>query len=232
MMWEILATMLARSARDTASCDWTCVTDGNTGQRTTRMEESIVTSNPRPSKREAILQAMLDVVTERGLHDAPMSLVMERSGASAGVIYHHFASKDAILEALFHRIRGSKMESVLAFYSPEMEPREAFLRFGVNIYRFYRDHPREVRFLQQVEVAGLPCCAAGEPYSEVAAGFERCFRRQSEGGVLRDWPQAVLEEVTVGLVEHLAALPDDVSEEMLREVGLHIWEAVRAKDRL
>ena len=184
--------------------------------------------NVKPSKREAILQAMLDVVTERGLHDAPMSLVAERSGASAGVIYHHFASKDAIIEALFERVRRHKVESVLAFYKPGMEPREAFLQFGLNIFRFYRDYPREVRFLKQVEIAALPCCAEEEPYGEVAADFERCFRRQSEGGLLRNWPKPVLEEVTVGLVERLAALPDDVSEDMLREVGLHIWEAVRA----
>ena len=186
-------------------------------------------SNTKPSKREAILQAMLQVVTERGLHDAPMSLVVERSGASAGVIYHHFASKDAIIEALFHRVRQHKIQSVLAFYSPGMEPREAFLQFGVNVYRFYRDHPREVRFLQQVEVAGLSCCADGEAESALAASFERCFRRQSEGGVLKNWPKSVLEEVTVGLVERLAALPEDMSEDMLREVGLHVWKAVCAK---
>lgn len=36
----------------------------------------------KPGKREAILDAMLDVVVERGFHDAPMSLIAERSGAS------------------------------------------------------------------------------------------------------------------------------------------------------
>ncbi len=42
-------------------------------------------AKPKPNKREAILNAMLDVVAERGFHEAPMSLVSERSGASAGV---------------------------------------------------------------------------------------------------------------------------------------------------
>lgn len=181
----------------------------------------------KPSKREAILQAMLEVVTEHGLHEASMSLVMERSGASAGVIYYHFASKDAIIEAVFRRVRRHKIESVLASYSPGMDPREAFLQFGMNVYRFYREHPREARFLKLVDTARLPCCATDEPYSEHAAGFERCLRRRSEGGVLKDWPKSVLE-VTVGLVERLAALPDSVPEAMLREVGLHIWEAIRA----
>ena len=51
----------------------------------------------KPSKRDAILDAMLDIVVERGFHDAPMSLVAQRSGASAGVIYHYFASKEDII---------------------------------------------------------------------------------------------------------------------------------------
>jgi TetR/AcrR family transcriptional regulator, repressor of fatR-cypB operon len=36
-------------------------------------------------KREAILQAMLELVAERGFHDAPMSLVAKRANTSAGI---------------------------------------------------------------------------------------------------------------------------------------------------
>ena len=53
--------------------------------------ESVV-PKPKSSKRDAIL----DIAAERGFQDAPMSLVAERSGASAGVIYHHFASKKRV----------------------------------------------------------------------------------------------------------------------------------------
>jgi AcrR family transcriptional regulator len=53
-------------------------------------------SKAKPSKRDAILNAMLDVVVERGFHEAPMPLISERSRASAGVIYHYFASKEEI----------------------------------------------------------------------------------------------------------------------------------------
>jgi AcrR family transcriptional regulator len=45
-------------------------------------------SKTKPSKRDAILDAMLDVVVERGFHEAPMSLIGERSNTSAGLSYH------------------------------------------------------------------------------------------------------------------------------------------------
>jgi AcrR family transcriptional regulator len=93
-------------------------------------------ANPRPSKREAILNAMLDVVAERGFHEAPMSLIAERSGASAGVIYHYFESKEAIIQALYERVRELKRAGLLQGYSPEMDAKEAFILVWSNWYDF------------------------------------------------------------------------------------------------
>ena len=53
---------------------------------------------PKPSKRDATLNAMLALLVERGFYDSPMSLLAERS-ASTGVIYHYFASKEEIIQA-------------------------------------------------------------------------------------------------------------------------------------
>jgi len=44
---------------------------------------------PKKDKEEAILEAMLDLVGEHGFHNAPMSLLAKRSGASVDVIYHY-----------------------------------------------------------------------------------------------------------------------------------------------
>ena len=57
-------------------------------------------------KREAILQAMLELVAERGFHDAPMSLVAQRAGTSAGIIYHYFPSKDELIRALYLHVKA------------------------------------------------------------------------------------------------------------------------------
>lgn len=59
----------------------------------------------KSDKRETILEAMLDLIVERGFHDAPMSLLAKRSGASAGVIYHYFPSKDDLIHAVYLRVR-------------------------------------------------------------------------------------------------------------------------------
>ncbi len=188
-----------------------------------------VPSKIKTNKRDAILNAMLDVVVERGFHEAPMSLISERSGASAGVIYHYFASKEEILQALYGRVRELKRASLLKGYSPEMDAKEAFIKVWVNGYHFYRKHLREMRFLDQYESVGFACAANGkERPDEKQAEFQRRFTSRSKGGVLNDLPMEVIQELTFGVVARLAMQPRKLSPPVLREVAEKMWDVVRA----
>ena len=69
-------------------------------------------TKPKRSKRDAILDAMLAIVVDQGFHDEPISLIAQRSGASLGIIYHYFVSKEEII-ALYERISTLKHEGLL-----------------------------------------------------------------------------------------------------------------------
>lgn len=183
----------------------------------------------KPSKRDAILDAMLDIVVERGFHDAPMSLVAQRSGASAGVIYHYFPSKEAIIQALFERIRDLKRASILDGFSPDQDPRDTFIQGWLNTYNFYRKHKREMRFYEQYAHAGFPCAPEVAPTDGRMAAFAHRFSSQSKGGVLNEWPPEVLNELTINLIVRLASQPRKLSESLLREIADSIWQVVKAK---
>jgi AcrR family transcriptional regulator len=190
---------------------------------------NVMATKTKPTKREAILDAMLDVVVERGFHEAPMSLIAERSGASAGLIYHHFASKEEIIQALYTRIHTIKVASLLEGFSPEMDARQAFLQGFANTYSFYRKHQKEMRFLEQYEHAGFVCKPdPGSSDSQIAA-FAQRFSGRSKGGVLNDWPTDVLEIMTLGLVARLAKLPRKLPANLLSEIAESMWDALRAK---
>jgi len=54
-------------------------------------------------KQERILQAALEVVAEKGCHEASIDEIAERAGIAKGTIYLYFRSKDSLLSALFRR---------------------------------------------------------------------------------------------------------------------------------
>ena len=187
----------------------------------------------KASKRDAILDAMLNIVVERGFHDAPMSLIKQRSGVSAGVIYHYFTSKEEIIQELHERVRTLKRSSLLEGYSPEMPAKDAFVLVWMNGYRFYREHVREMRFLEQYEAAGFSKgedAAASVPRDARQIAFERRFRGRAKGGVLTDLPSEVIYELTFGVVARLARQPKKLSDKVLLETAHKVWEAVRARD--
>src|SRR5712692_1439339 len=64
-------------------------------------------------KREAILDAALELFAERTFEGTPVPLIAERAGVAAGTIYRYFDGKEALVNALYRRCKGD-LRSVLA----------------------------------------------------------------------------------------------------------------------
>jgi AcrR family transcriptional regulator len=71
---------------------------------------------PRPDvseeRREQILEAAMGVFAERGLHEARMDDIAERSGLSKGALYLYYKSKDAIIAALMRQFFKIEMRGL------------------------------------------------------------------------------------------------------------------------
>jgi len=192
-----------------------------------------VQSNPVAApqdKREAILQAMLELVAERGFHDAPMSLVAQRAAASAGIIYHYFPSKDELIRALYLHVKAKMGQFLVEGQIAGMSPEQAFRRVWLNAYHFYRTHQQEMKFLDQYESS--PYCG---PSSDAAALMQQdqnfallanLFRSRSAGGPLKDLPLEVLWELSVGAAARLAKRVTPLETNTLEEIAASCWKAV------
>ena len=180
---------------------------------------------PKTDKKEAILEAMLDLVVMRGLHDAPMSAVADRSGASPGVIYHYFPSKDKLIRSLYERVAAMKREAFLEGYSDAAPPREALLKIWLNAYRFYRTHPKELRFLDQY-LNSTYCSAEGETPDPAFSRIFQLMQPRKQGGIMKDLPPEAIESLTLGLASSLARAPKPFSPATLRRVAETVWAAI------
>jgi TetR/AcrR family transcriptional regulator, repressor of fatR-cypB operon len=181
-------------------------------------------------KREAILQSMLELVAERGFHDAPMSLVAQHAGISAGIIYHYFPSKDDLIRALYLHVK-MKMGKFLAENQTDGLPLEqAFTKVWMSAYRFYRTHQKEAKFLDQYENSPYSCSA-----HDITALVQQdpnyiqlmhLFRSKSAGGPLKNLPLEALSELTIGVAARLAKQVKPLKTSVLEEVAASCWKAV------
>jgi AcrR family transcriptional regulator len=181
-------------------------------------------------KREAILQAMLELVAERGFHDAPMSLVAKRAGASAGIIYHYFPSKDDLIRALYLRVKAKIGEFLVEGQIAGMSAEHAFSRVWMNAYRFYRTHQLEMKFLDQYESS--PYCGTSTELETALQENENfilllsLFRPRSAGGPLKDLPMEALQEMSLGVAARLAKRAKPFETSVLEEIAAGCWKAV------
>lgn len=105
-----------------------------------------VTRDPE-QKREAILDAALDLFAHRGFHGTAIPEIAERAKVSAGTIYRYFASKEALVNAVYQR---EKMSLAKALMPREFSaaPRRMLHEFFVAACRYADERPLSLAFLE------------------------------------------------------------------------------------
>ena len=182
-------------------------------------------------KREAILAATLQLVSERGFHDAPMSLIAKEAGVSAGIIYHYFDSKEDLIHALFIQAKRDFGAAVSAGYDSALPLREQFWRMMSNAARYYLRHPTEAAFMQQY--VNSPFYSA-EVEEECRAYFLPTFEiieRAQREQVIKPLPYDVLYAFTMEIASSLAQKHANgvltITDDLLDQIIEACWDALK-----
>jgi AcrR family transcriptional regulator len=112
---------------------------------------------PRPShprvvtdKREAILDAALELFVERGFFGTAVPEIAERAGVGAGTIYRYFDSKEALVNAIYRQQKTYFAKGVLEgmFAGPPSTTRELFRTLWMRMASFAIDNPKGFVFME------------------------------------------------------------------------------------
>jgi AcrR family transcriptional regulator len=106
------------------------------------------TTSPQQDKREAILEAALELFAERGFHGTAVPLVAEKAKVGAGTIYRYFPSKEALVNALFQRHKQALGAAMLTNFPVDRPFREQFHHFWTAVCGFARENPVALQFLE------------------------------------------------------------------------------------
>ncbi len=99
-------------------------------------------------KREAILDAALELFAERGFHGTSVALITARAQVGAGTIYRYFKDKEALINALYRHWKQAMADAVLIGIDRNLPPRRLFHEIWRRLIGFSRKHPKELMFLE------------------------------------------------------------------------------------
>ncbi|MEK3904484.1 TetR/AcrR family transcriptional regulator [Paenibacillus sp. FSL R7-0179] len=99
-------------------------------------------------KRDDILQATLDLITEEGLQSVTFAKIFKRANVGSSTFYHYFENKEQLVNELYQKVRIHKNEFVMNGYDPGLTIYERVKSLLKNTAIYSLHYPKEVDFTE------------------------------------------------------------------------------------
>ena len=171
------------------------------------------------SRRDELLAAAVRVCAEKGYHACRVSDIAREAGASHGLVYHYFSSKDEVLETIFRENWGVVATAIAQIAEADDSAAEKLRRIAAVTLHAWRRDPGVVRVIVR-EIARSPQLQQRlGAFTQAFDALERVIREGQERGELdrgldpgfatyAAW--GMIDEVLTGWV--LERLPDGPEE--------------------
>lgn len=136
------------------------------------------------NRRASILQAALECFTEHGIEGTTIEMIRDKSGASTGSLYHHFANKEDIASTLFLDGLHNYSERLLKGLAACSDARDGIEMMVTSYIDWVTENPDWARFIFSARGRMIRGDAAEALKENNRAQFT----------ALRDWLQPHIEQ--------------------------------------
>lgn len=106
------------------------------------------------NKKEAILVSALELLTEHGVHNTPMSAIAKVAGTGMGTIYNYFPTKDILINEIYVDIK-EREKKVFVSYEANMPIKTQFELYFGAVISFFVEHPSYFNFMEQLQASPI-----------------------------------------------------------------------------
>ncbi len=183
-------------------------------------------------KKQAILEATMELIAENGLHATPMSQVIKRSGVSAGTIYHYFPSKEAIINELYLNLKREIIEAAFSGYDNSNPYEERFFLIWRNYFNYLVSNPRQLSFTEQCSTSPLISAEAREEGYRYLSPMIEFTEDGIESGHLKDMEIKLISFLLYGSIVSTAKLhlsgALEITEGLREAAARSCWDGLKA----
>lgn len=182
-------------------------------------------------KRSQILDAALTLCAEEGTAGAATARIAKAAGVATGTLFHHFASKELLIQALYEEVK-QRLASALPAPDEQVTLCDAARHYWDTTLDWLLAHPRELRFLLGFfHSPALPLALRTRIIGETLPFLPRLLDEGVRQGCLTDCPQPLLLEVCQGQLLSCAALfvaePERASDDQWRSAAFTLfWHTI------
>jgi AcrR family transcriptional regulator len=184
-------------------------------------------------KREAIMQAALELFVERGFYGVAVPEIADRAHVGAGTIYRHFESKEALVNALYRQEKQRFAQTVIIAFPAIDRARELFRTLWTRMATFATTNQSSFVFLElhhHAPYLDAPSRAVEQRMLEL---FEGVIKSAQDRGELKRAPPRLLMGIVMGAFTGVmrscveAEVGHEVSADDWKTAEQCVWEAIR-----
>lgn len=179
----------------------------------------------RERSRGAILAAATELFARKGYDATTTEEIATKAGISKGLIYHHFVSKEAILEGLLDHIMALTLDIPALRTGSVDERRAALIRFIASWFQNIRTNPSLVKlgiqFHNDPSMVRIARRKQDAMVAQYLAVFSTLFR--DLGSPDPDAETFMLGALMDGIGLNYHAMPDAVPLERIEKLLVHYY---------
>jgi len=150
-------------------------------------------------KRDAILDAALDLFAERGFYGTAVPLIAEQAGVGAGTIYRYFENKEALVNALYQKWKEELFRATIENLPEDIPLRQNFHNAWMRQFEFAHAHPTVMKFLELHHHSPYLDDTSRELNHRVSAPLIAVFQQAQQDQIFKDIPAELLLAITQGI---------------------------------
>ncbi|WP_341224825.1 TetR/AcrR family transcriptional regulator [uncultured Arcticibacterium sp.] len=106
------------------------------------------------NKKETILSSALSLLTEKGVHNTPMSAIAKAAGTGMGTIYNYFPNKEILINEIYVDIK-EKEKSIFLVFDANKPIKTQFENYFTAIITFFVAEPAYFKFMEQLQASPI-----------------------------------------------------------------------------
>lgn len=181
------------------------------------------------TKRDQILSTTTLIIAQEGVDGGPMSQIAKRAGVAVGTIYHHFESKEEIINEIYYSIRKRVGDVIIERSQGQKDYKEEFKSVTLGMYNYYVEHPIEYTFLLQLEYSPIITAETRLNSEKFFAPIFEFYQRGMALGILIEMDLMLMGMITYNNIKTLVDLKlkgYDLSAKLVDQGIEYSWRGI------
>ncbi|MCG9722085.1 TetR/AcrR family transcriptional regulator [Shewanella sp. Isolate7] len=163
-----------------------------------------MTAGSKRTKKQAILDTALQLFVSQGFHGTSTATIAREAGVATGTLFHHFPSKEQLLEQLFLSVKQEFADAIQSAVNKRGDLKQDAEQLWIAALSWAIDNPMKQAFFQLYSMSPTVEQSVRDQAMHSILGFIGALIRQGQAqGLLADFPQDLMLDNCHG--QYLAA---------------------------